>query len=80
MHGPMGPMFRSILLSANITSGPVIGLINITEYEIFHPPYLKINNSTVKEYFLIKFCGSFKNISTKWAKKPTPYIKPIIIF
>jgi len=55
-------MDRSIVLSANITSRPVTALINMMETGIFCHRYLKINNSTVNEYFLTQFCGYFKDI------------------
>jgi len=50
----------SIVLSANVTSGPS-ELINVTEIKMFSHRYLKLNNSTAKEYFLTKFCGYFRN-------------------
>jgi len=34
----------------------VIALINATETEIIGRRYLKINNSSIKEYFAMKFC------------------------
>jgi len=39
----------------------VTALIHVTETEIFCRRYLKINNSTVKEYFSTKFRG-FRDI------------------
>jgi len=53
-------MDRSIVLSANVTSGPVTALTNVTETDIFCRRCLKINNSTVNEYCLTKFCGLSK--------------------
>jgi len=48
-------MGSCVVLPANVTSAPVTALFNVTETEIFYRRYLKINNSTVKEYFLKKF-------------------------
>jgi len=58
----MRHMGRCVVLSARVTSGPVTALINVTETAIFPRRYLKINNSTVNEYFITKFCGYFKDI------------------
>jgi len=54
-------MGRSVALSANVTSGPVTALINVRKTELFYRRYFKVDNSTVKGYFLTKFCGSFRD-------------------
>jgi len=61
-HDLTCPVGRNIVLSANVTSGQVTALINVTETGIFCRRYLKINNSTVNNYFLTKFCSSVKDI------------------
>jgi len=52
------PMGSSIVLSASVTSG----LVDSTKTELFCCRYLKINNYIINEYFLTKFCHSFKDI------------------
>jgi len=47
LHGLMCCMGRSVVLSAKVTSRPVIALINVMETDTFCRRYLKINNSTV---------------------------------
>jgi len=39
---------------------PTSDCTNVMETDIFCGPYLKINNSTVNEYFLMKFCNFFQ--------------------
>jgi len=51
---------KSVVLSAKVTSGPVTVLTNVTETGMLCRRHLKINNSTVNEYFLTKFCDVFK--------------------
>jgi len=60
LHGFTCPVGRNVVLSANVTPGPVTALINVTE--IFCRRYLKSNNFTVNEHFLTKFCVSIKDI------------------
>jgi len=45
-----------------LESGPMTVLFNVMETALFCCQSLKINSSTVKEYFLTKFCNSFRDI------------------
>jgi len=56
------PMSKSIVLITKHSSEPVTALINAMSNYLFCHRYLKIYNSTVNEYFLMKFCSSFKHI------------------
>jgi len=55
-------MGRSIIpVSKRHFPGPMTALFNVMETAVFYRQCLKINNATVKEYCLTKFCGSLQN-------------------
>jgi len=66
-HAPYGQKYYSCQQMSLPESGPMTALFNIMETMLFCHLYLKINNSTVKEYFLTKLHGSFRIQCTKFS-------------